>query len=105
MDLGQSLGAFVILDTTFLIDLQRETGRGQRGAATSFREQHRSETLNVSAVTARYATRSRTLRTEGIRMGDNDLWIAATAREAVEPLVTRDAGHFRRVPGLDVRTY
>jgi predicted nucleic acid-binding protein len=52
-----------------------------------------------------YAASSRTLRSQGVRIGDNDIWIAATAREAAEPLVTRDVDRFRRIPGLDVRSY
>ena len=128
----------MILDTTFLIDLQREFIRGETGPATTFLEGNRSATLKVSVVTVgeflegydpervlegrklfagfemlpvdqavamQYAAFSRLLRSLGIRMGDDDVWIAATALETAEPLVTRDAEHFRRMPGLDVRSY
>lgn len=53
----------------------------------------------------RYASISRTLRSSGSRWGDNDLWIAATALEVGEPLVTRDLEHFRRIAGLTVTGY
>ena len=128
----------MIIDTTFLIDLQREFVRGETGPATTFLERNRSVTLKVSVVTVgeflegydpervvegrrlfagfemlavdqavamQYAAFSRSLRSLGVRMGDNDIWIAATAMDAREPLVTRDAEHFRRVVGLDVRSY
>lgn len=128
----------MILDTTFLIDLQREFVRGETGPATTFLERNRSATLKVSAVTVgefmegydpermaegrklfdgfetlavdqsvamQYAVFSRSLRSQGVRTGDNDIWIAATAMNAGEPLVTRDAEHFRRMVGLDVRRY
>jgi len=128
----------VILDTTFLIDLQRDLVRGETGPATRFLERNRSVTFKVSVVTVgeflegydpermaegrklfdgletlaadqavamQYAAFSRSLRSQGVRTGDNDIWIAATAMNAGEPLVTRDAEHFRRMPGLDVRSY
>jgi len=34
-----------------------------------------------------------------------DCIIAATAIAENEPVVTRNAGHFERISGLDVRTY
>lgn len=128
----------MIVDTTFLIDLQREAIRGARGPAAAFLERNRSAVLKASAVTVgeflggyatgrepegrelfdafevlpierataiRYAALSRSLRTQGVRMGDNDVWIASTALEAAEPLVTRDIEHFSRIPGLDVLGY
>ena len=48
---------------------------------------------------------SRMLRATVSRLGDNDLWIAATALDAGEPLVARDREHFGRVPGLTVAGY
>lgn len=42
-------------------------------------------------------------RDEGI--GARDTMIAGTVREADGTIVTRNAGHFERVDGLDVRTY
>jgi hypothetical protein len=128
----------VILDTTFLIDLQREFVRGETGPATAFLERNVSVTFKVSVVTVgeflegydpgrvvegrrlfdgfetlaidqavatQYAAFSRSLRSQGVRTGDNDIWVAATAMNAGEPLVTRDVEHFRRMAGLDVRSY
>ena len=56
-------------------------------------------------VATRYAQVSRALRKSGDRWGDNDLWIAATALAAEEPLVTRDREHFARIEGLRVFGY
>ena len=38
-------------------------------------------------------------------IGGNDLWIAAAAVAHKVPLVTRNARHYRRVPGLEVAGY
>lgn len=42
------------------------------------------------------------LRRRGVPTGENDLWIAATAIEAGETLVTRNLRHFREIRGLRV---
>jgi predicted nucleic acid-binding protein len=42
---------------------------------------------------------------QGLLIGTNDLWIAATAIAHTVPLVTGNDRHFSRVPDLDVRTY
>jgi predicted nucleic acid-binding protein len=47
----------------------------------------------------------RYLRTNGLLIGTNDLWIAATALVNGMPLVTRNAREFARVPGLTVLPY
>jgi tRNA(fMet)-specific endonuclease VapC len=128
----------MIVDTTFLIDLEREVSRNREGPAMAFLANHPLEVLRISAVTygelaegyadplaselaelvapflvvdvtkavgGRYGEISRALRRSGERWGDNDLWIAATALESNETVVTRDAEHFRRIPGLQVRGY
>ena len=41
---------------------------------------------------------------QGLRLGENDCWIAATARAWGMPVVTRD-GAFARVPRLRVAAY
>jgi predicted nucleic acid-binding protein len=51
-------------------------------------------------VALRYALISRSLRLQGNRWGDNDIWIGATALELGEPLVTRNREHFSRIAGL-----
>ncbi len=38
-------------------------------------------------------------------IGTNDLWIAATALANDMPLVTKNAEHFRRVPGIEIADY
>ena len=57
------------------------------------------------AIGGRYGQISRALRLAGERWGDNDLWIAATALESNEAVVTRDSDHFSRIPGLQVNGY
>ncbi|MEY2879562.1 MAG: hypothetical protein RLZZ15_1942 [Verrucomicrobiota bacterium] len=48
---------------------------------------------------------SRDLDRRGLPIGDNDVWIAATALAYRLPLVSRNARHFARVPGLHVEEY
>lgn len=48
---------------------------------------------------------SRDLRHRGLHIGDNDIWIAATAITFSLPLVSRNARHFGRVPGLQIVNY
>jgi len=45
------------------------------------------------------------LRKEGLPIGPNDVWIAATCIEHNVPLLTRNVREFRRIPGLEVLTY
>jgi tRNA(fMet)-specific endonuclease VapC len=47
----------------------------------------------------------RFLQTNGLLIGTNDLWIAATALAHGLPLVRRSSAHFSRVPGLEVLAY
>jgi tRNA(fMet)-specific endonuclease VapC len=50
----------------------------------------------------RYGEGFRYLSRNGIRIGSNDLWIAAAAIAYGMVLVTANERHFRRVPGLQV---
>ena len=47
----------------------------------------------------------RELKGKGLHIGDNDVWIAATARAHGLPLVSNNAKHLGRVKGLDLRGY
>jgi len=47
----------------------------------------------------------RYLQRNGMLIGSNDLWIAATAAANAMPLVTRNHRHFSRVPGIEVVAY
>nr|HRC88241.1 type II toxin-antitoxin system VapC family toxin [Thermoanaerobaculia bacterium] len=49
-----------------------------------------------------YGKADRYLRANGLQIGANDLWIAATALANSMPVVTGNERHFRRVPGLEV---
>ena len=124
-----------MLETTFLIDLERERHRREEGPAHRYLRGRPEERLHVAVTTAgeigagvaddersswerllapfqvlgidldvcwRYGRAYQYLRTNGLLIGANDLWIAAIAIRHEVELVTRDARHFRRVPGLRV---
>ena len=57
---------------------------------------------NIAWAASRVA---RELKTTGRHIGDNDIWIAATALAHGLPLVSRNARHFSRVTNLDVIAY
>jgi len=48
---------------------------------------------------------SQQLRGSGLAIGENDVWIAATALHHHLPLVSNNAQHFQRVAGLEVVPY
>ena len=52
-----------------------------------------------------YGRTFRYLADNGMLIGANDLWIAAAALAHSLPLATRNARHFKRVPGLQVIEY
>jgi len=128
----------LILETTFLVDLERETLRGEDGRAGAFLDREPEARLCISLVTAgelacgprvgerapwerifqrfdvlvpdgdvawRYGRTFRYLRDQGLLIGTNDLWIAATALAHDMPVVTRNVVDFERVPGLEVKSY
>lgn len=128
----------MILETTFLVDLEREATAGEGGPAHTFLEDHPDRPMHVTFTVAgelaagprvddrerwerllspftvlpwtedvswRYGRLYRYLRDNGMLIGSNDLWIAATALLHEMPVVTRHAGEFGRVPGLDVASY
>ncbi len=128
----------LILETSFLVDLERELTRRKAGPAQGFLEKHPDRrlfvTFTISGELAAghqpgerktwtallapfrilpctddvcwlYGQTWRYLSDNGLLIGANDLWIAATALAFGLPLVTRDERQFRRVPGLDVRTH
>jgi len=62
--------------------------------------------LSMDEATAQhYAVATKHLRTTNQLIGANDLWIAAAALAHGMPLVTKNASHFSRVPGLAVVSY
>lgn len=64
------------------------------------------ELLQVDSDTAWIWSRlSRHVRSDGRPIGDNDLWIAATAARFARPLVTRNAHDFAGLPGVVVLSY
>jgi tRNA(fMet)-specific endonuclease VapC len=132
------VGTAVILETTFLVDLEREASAQAPGPAHRFLQANPGVELCITLTTAGelacgprlderpawdalvgqfrllpanleacwvYGQTYRYLKTNGILIGGNDLWIAAVAVVHGLPLVTRDPQHFRRVPGLKVVTY
>ena len=131
------MGRSLIVETTFLIDLEREHHRsagsavafletnedarlylpfivaGELAAGTSLSSRDRWESFlapffvlpSTADVSWEYGRAYRYLRDNGRLIGGNDLWIAATGLAYRMPIVTRNAEHYRRVPGLEVETY
>lgn len=132
------MGAGLILETTFLIDLDRELHARAHGPAQAFLAANAAEPLYFTFtiagelasgrtpgdrlrwersiepfevlesnpdVTWEFGRLHRFLRTNGLLIGTNDLWIAAAALAYDKSLVTRDTREFQRVPGLTVRGY
>jgi predicted nucleic acid-binding protein len=128
----------LILETTFVIDLEREVRRASEGPAIRFLAQRPSDILhltftvigelacgasladrlqweafiepfNVIGFTPdvgwRYGEAYRHLERNGLLIGTNDLWIAATAISRNLPLVTRNVADFQRVPHLRLLPY
>lgn len=128
----------LILETTFLIDLERERTTRTEGACARFLAEQGSARLFLCHTTVgelacgvgpsdrqkwerliapfpilehtvnvdwQYAQAFRHLRRRGELIAANDLWIAATALAYGLPVVTRNAAHYERVPGLEVLTY
>lgn len=63
------------------------------------------ESLSVTwETTAAYADIRLVLKERGTPIPENDVWIAALAREHGLPILTRDA-HFHRVPGVSVQDW
>jgi len=127
----------LVLETSFLVDLERERHRGEAGAH-AFLEANAASRVFVTFTTVgelaagprlqereawqellspfhvlpwsfdvawQYGRIYRHLADEGRLIGANDLWIAATAIVSGLPLVTADHDDYRRVPGLELRTY
>lgn len=132
------MGKDLILETTFLIDLEREVARGEQGPAQAFLERHAEQNLYLTFTVAgelaageslaersrweefvapfhilaftlevawQYGQVFRYLQDNGLLIGSNDLWIAATGLAHNLSVLTRNVGHFRRVPGLEVLDY
>lgn len=131
------------LDTTLLIDLQRERLRSEAddepdGPAHAFLRRSPDAELYLPIValgefaegfasvehpvvrTVRdrhtllpideecaliYAGAVRDLRSRGMLIGTNDLWIGATSLRYRLPIVTANVEHFRRLDGLEVIGY
>ena len=120
----------MLLDTTFLIDLERELEMNRVGPARRFLGQRRSDPVAVSVISLGELAASmpdsqsarefashfhvlhlkpevallgaevdRILIRAGNRLGENDTWLAGTARYYGIPIVSNDRA-FDRVPTL-----
>jgi len=119
----------LLLDTSVLIALEHELAESEVGPVRTFFGRHLGESLACATVTVgelasgsdeealrfflrrlrkialteaiayRAGDLDRTLGQKGMRLGENDNWIAATALLYSATLVHVD-GDFRRVPGL-----
>ena len=132
------MGGLVILETTFLVDLERELNRGREDAAHAFLHGHRDDRLYITPTIAgelaagaslaerkawerfvrpfsvleinedvawEYGQTYRYLSDNGMLIGSNDLWIAASGLAYSMTVVTRNRRHYRRVPRLSVAGY
>ena len=132
------MGRPLILETSFLVDFERENSRGMPGPALAFLEAHEDDRLYVTFTVAgelaaglslsgrarweeflapfhvlpfsadvswEYGRAFRYLKDNGLLIGANDLWIAATGLAYRMPIVTRNVEHYRRVPDLQVAAY
>jgi len=128
----------LILETTFLVDLERELLRGDPGCAQRFLEANSTASLSITFTIAgelatgmrpsarskwedflgpfevlpfnddvcwEYGQAYRYLKTNGLLVGTNDLWIGAAALAFGKPLVTRNVRDFSRIPGLTLLDY
>lgn len=128
----------LILESTFLIDLEREQRRGTAGIAMEFLALHRHHRFAITPTIAgelaagtsmtarpgweeflrsfrwlpitpdvawRFGRTFQFLRVNGMSVGVNDLWIAATALSHDVPVVTANVRDFARIPGLEVIGY
>jgi predicted nucleic acid-binding protein len=114
-----------LLDTSFLVALERETAKGDTGPARRFLPSLRGRQLVVSIVTVEEllegaADESRTMsalqrfsiqglhlaqarrcallqRRSGRRMGENDAWLVATAESINADIVGTDRAAFERL--------
>ncbi len=79
------------------------------GCATASENEHfftRFAIVEVDARVAWIASRiARLVKRTGQHIGDNDVWIAATALVFGLPLVSNNTRHFGRVPGLKLLAY
>jgi predicted nucleic acid-binding protein len=86
---------------------------GELAAGTSMSDRARWESFvapfHVLAIDRdvcwHYGNAFRYLQANGLLIGANDLWIAAASLAYGVPVVTRNAQHFERVPGLSVLSY
>ncbi|MCX6867138.1 MAG: type II toxin-antitoxin system VapC family toxin [Verrucomicrobia bacterium] len=128
----------LIVDSNFVICMEREARQLLRGPAVAFLEEHAGERFFMPFTVAgelacgqsmadqrkwrrlckpfvllpwtpevlwQYGEIYRYLQANGMLIGTNDLWIAATALVHGMPLVTHNLKDFRRIPGLAVLPY
>jgi len=128
----------MILDSNFLIHLERERRRKIKGPASEFLLSNAAAPLAITPTIAgeiacgdsmkdrkiweaflgffpsleitpeaswHYGEIFRYLRKKGQMIGQNDLWISATALAHGHSIVTKNTSEFIRVPNLKVMTF
>jgi tRNA(fMet)-specific endonuclease VapC len=99
---GEVFLSVVVIGELFVGALRSE--RKEQNLAQVERLASGPNVLECDANTARhYAAIRDKLRLKGRPIPENDMWIAASARQHDLTLVTRDA-HFREIEGLSVRS-
>ncbi len=105
-----SLGDTELLVSIFVLC---ELDAGARLSASPEREQAKVAglirrlrlILPDAAFPAAYGAAEAATRLQGSPVPAMDLLIGATAMQHDRPLITRDTGHYGRIPGLKVETY
>ena len=83
------------------------------GAFKSGKEKHFNDVSEISKLferfpiqyTRKYGEIRWELEKQGFRIGDMDMFIAATALEENLVLVTGNVKHFKRIPGLEIENW
>ena len=98
-----------VLETTFIIDLMKESKRGRIGPASlklqGLTDAGELPRIAIFTLAELFGSIVGELEKQGQRISDIDALIASVALEHSELLVTRNRKHFDRISGLRVEDY